>query len=314
MKHSFSVFAVLLSIFLAAQVIGLFVVYSYVDVAASQQASQQAGQPVAVYQPLPYGIEPPQVAPNISWIYLGAAILVGTGLMLLIIKLRKASWWRIWFLLATIITLALAFAAFIPKSVRYGWLGLIVVILAVIVAYFKIFRANLLAHNIGELFIYGGLAAIFVQILNVWSAAILLILISVYDFIAVFMSRHMITLAKFQASNKIFAGLLIPKKLSAKAALSEINVAPESAKVRKQDKYSDSGDYAVIGGGDIGFPLLFAGAALARFGFLRTLIIPAFAALALGILLLISKKGKFYPAMPFVTAGCFIGYGIATLL
>lgn len=310
MKHSINVFVALLSIFLAAQVIGLFVVNSYVDVSASQKATQEAGRPVAVYQQLPYGVEPPDISPDTSWIYMGVAILIGTGLMLLIIKFRKASLWRIWFLLATIITLSIAFASFLPAAVRYGSLSLVAVALAVIVAYFKIFRANLLAHNLGELFIYGGLAALFVQVMDIKSASILLILISIYDFIAVFMSKHMITLAKFQSSNKIFAGLLIPKQLSAKSVISEISQpAPESPASR--EKYSDSGSYAVIGGGDIGFPLLFAGTTLINFGFFKALIIPAFAAVSLAILLLISKRGKFYPAMPFITAGCFIGYFIA---
>ncbi len=312
MKHSVGVFALLLSIFLAAQVMGLFVVNSYVDVAASQRASQEAGKPVSVYQQLPYGVEPPDVAVDASWIYLSVAILIGTGLMLLLIRFRKVSLWRIWFLLATVVTLAISFASFLPSSVRYGGLGLVAVALAVMVAYFKIFRSNLLAHNVGELFIYGGLAAIFVQIMNVRSAAILLVLISIYDFVAVFMSKHMISLAKFQADNQIFAGLLIPKRLSAKNAAAKITAPPATAALK--DKHSDSGDYAIIGGGDIGFPLLFAGAALVNFGFLKTLIIPALAAAALAVLLIISKKGRFYPAMPFITAGCFVGYFIASAI
>ena len=39
---------------------------------------------------------------------------------------------------------------------------------------------------------------------------VLLILISVYDFIAVFKIKHMITLAKFQTKSKVFAGLFVP--------------------------------------------------------------------------------------------------------
>ena len=33
-------------------------------------------------------------------------------------------------------------------------------------------------------------------------------------------------------------------------------------------------------------------------------------ALALGMLLMKAEKDKFYPAMPFVSAGCFIGLAI----
>ena len=95
-------------------------------------------------------------------------------------------------------TVAISLAAFMPKEIRYDTFSLIAVaIVSIIIAYFKIYRPSILAHNIGELFIYGGLAAIFVRIMNLWTAALLLILISVYDFIAVFMSKHMIQILIF---------------------------------------------------------------------------------------------------------------------
>ena len=317
MKHRWSVSAVLLLIFLAAQLIGLLVVHSYVDVAATAKATQEAGKPVTVYTALPYGVERPQVAPEISYLYIAAAVVIGTLLLLLIIKLHKGGLWKLWFFLATMITLTVSFGAFIPKAIA--------AVLAFVLSYFKVFRPNLIVHNIGELFVYGGLAAIFVPIMDLKSAALLLIIIAVYDFFAVFQSKHMISLAKFQTSHKIFAGLLIPKQLSTSSVFSHVDTTATSAakskiskaaklKGKSEEEYADSGSYAVIGGGDIGFPLLFAGVAMATLGFQRALIIPLFAAAALAVLLLIGKKGKFYPAMPFIAVGCFVGYGIASLL
>ncbi|MBI2175945.1 hypothetical protein HYU40_01160 [Candidatus Woesearchaeota archaeon] len=310
MKHSWQVSAVLLCIFLAAQVIGLFVVNSYFDAAASEKATTEAGKPVVIYQDLPYGVERPDISPNISYLLIAAAIIIGTVLLLLIIKFRKLSLWKLWYSLALIITLTFSFASFLPKAIA--------AVISIAVSIFRVFRPNALVHNLSELFIYGGLAAMFVPILNVRSAAILLVLIAVYDFFAVFHMKHMVTLAKFQASNRIFAGLFVPKQLSLKSAVSPIasDVAPtmkNSLMQKQQVNHSDSGDYAIVGGGDIGFPLLFAGTLLPAFGFYKTLIIPAFAAAALLLLLLISKKGKFYPAMPFIAAGCFVGYGVLQL-
>ncbi len=307
MKHTWQVSAALLSIFLAAQVIGLFVVNSYVDAAASEKATGEAGRPVFVYEALPFNMERPNLAPDTSFIFFGAAIAVGTLLLLLIIKFRKVSLWKIWFALAIVLTLTVAFSSFLPKTVA--------AILSIIIAYFRVLRPNVLAHNASELFVYGGLAAIFVPILSIRSAAILLVLVAAYDFFAVFTSKHMVTMAKFQAENNIFAGLFVPKKLSLKSAVSPIKPEPPATtKLPSKEKYSDSGDYAVIGGGDIGFPLLFAGAALATFGFYKTLIIPVAAAAALTVLLAIGKRGKFYPAMPFIAAGCFVGYTIAAAI
>lgn len=314
MKHSWQVSAVLLCIFLAAQVIGLFVVHSYVDAAASEAATNEAGRPVVIYQDLPYGFERPDIAPGISYIFIGAAVILGTLLLLLIIKFGKLSLWKVWYFLAITIALVVSLASFLPKAAA--------AVISIAVSFFRVFRPNVLAHNIAELFIYGGIAAIFVPIMNVSSASILLVMIAVYDFIAVFYLKHMITLAKFQTSNRIFAGLFVPKQLSVKSAFSPIAAAstetaesklPQSQRLVKES-YSDSGSYAIVGGGDVAFPLLFAGTLLPVFGFYKTLIIPAFAAAALLLLLAIGKKGKFYPAMPFIAAGCFVGYGVALIL
>ena len=53
---------------------------------------------------------------------------------------------------------------------------------------------------------------------------------------------------------------------------------------------------------------------MAQQGMAQALLIPLSAAIGLAALFAISKKGKFYPAMPFVSAGCFVGYGIAALI
>jgi hypothetical protein len=45
-----------------------------------------------------------------------------------------------------------------------------------------------------------------------------------------------------------------------------------------------------------------------------SLIVSVCAAAALLTLLLKAQKDKFYPAMPFITAGCFGGYAIIALI
>jgi presenilin-like A22 family membrane protease len=117
----------------------------------------------------------------------------------------------------------------------------------------------------------------------------------------------MIKLAKFQSKTKVFAGLLIPydkKRIISYEPTSKSEVGEKKAKV------------AVLGGGDIGFTLIFAGVVMKGLmlkeamlhGFLKTLIIPVFVSLALLILLLKGQQNKFYPAMPVLSLGCFIGY------
>ena len=89
----------------------------------------------------------------------------------------------------------------------------------------------------------------------------------------------------------------------------------------KKNEKETRGKIAVLCGGDIGFPLLFAGVVMKDLmlknveliGFLKALIIPVFVTLALLYLLLKGKEDKFYPAMPYITVGCVVGYFVILL-
>ncbi len=281
MKHPPSTVAALLLLFLSAQLIGLFVLNS-----ANLEED-----------PFP-GIERPDVAPSQSYIFIGIAIIIGTALLLLIMKFRKFGLWKLWYFLSVFATLSVALNVFFPAILAGA--------AAFFAALWKVLRPNFIVHNLTELFIYSGLAVIFVPIMNISSAAILLLLISAYDMYAVWKSGHMVKMAKFQSSSRLFAGLAIPKSFS--------HMPKTVAAVPVKNASTGDANVAILGGGDIGFPLIFAGVIMSQFGFAKALVIPAFAFLALAFLFAISKKGKFYPAMPFVSAGCFIGYGVISLL
>lgn len=288
MKHSFKITVLLLMIFLCAQVIGLFITNTYID----KEASGDAG---LVWKPLPslagVSIARPDIAPKMSFLYILAAILVGTVFILLIIHWGKVLLWKLWFFIAIVVCLHIAFGAVIPSRVA--------LVLALLIGYIKVFRHNFIVHNFSEIFIYSGLAVIFVPILNVLVAVVLMLLLSLYDAYSVWLSKHMITMAKFQARSGVFAGLLLPYHLPKR-----VKKGVKMVKVKT----------AILGGGDIGFPLLFAGAVLKEFGLAKALIIPPFASLALLVLLLIGKKGRFYPAIPFLTAGCLVGLFVVWLI
>jgi len=71
---------------------------------------------------------------------------------------------------------------------------------------------------------------------------------------------------------------------------------------------------AILGGGDVVFPIITAGIVLRTMGLLPALFIIAGATIALYLLFAYSKKGKFYPAMPFITAGLLAGIAAAYLI
>jgi len=287
MKHTLVVTSFLVILFFAAQLIGLSVTQSYIDV----QASMEEGETVWKDLPSVAGVkvDRPDVEPETSIWYILAAVVVGTLLILLIIKYGKTLLWKLWFYLAIVLCLQIALAAFITPLIAF--------ILALLLGWFKVFKPNLYLHNLSELFVYGGLAAIFVPILNVFYAFVLLIALSVYDMYAVWKSKHMVKMAKFQTESGIFAGLMLPYKL------------PKlTGKVKKKTRT------AVLGGGDIGFPLIFAGTVMVASGYLNAVIVAIGASLALCGLLWAGQKDKFYPAMPFLTIGCALGYVVTFLL
>ena len=71
---------------------------------------------------------------------------------------------------------------------------------------------------------------------------------------------------------------------------------------------------AILGGGDVIFPIIAAGVMLKTLGIWAALLVILGAVLGLGYLFFFAKKKKFYPAMPFITAGIFLGGALAYLI
>ena len=58
---------------------------------------------------------------------------------------------------------------------------------------------------------------------------------------------------------------------------------------------------AILGGGDVIFPIIAAGAFYVTMGLLPALVLSAFSTIGLLVLFVMARKNKFYPAMPFLT-------------
>ncbi|MBT4174278.1 hypothetical protein HOC80_04700 [archaeon] len=264
MKHNLKIISILLGLFLLAQFVGLLVTSSYIQV-----------------DDLPLGIERPEVNEKTSFVPIFIFILIATALVFVLLRFKLFRLWKLWFLLSVFFCLTVSFAAFVTDFIA--------IILGVILAVWKLFKPNVIIHNLTELFIYGALAAIFAPLLGLYSAIILLILISVYDYIAVCKTKHMVEMAQSQEKAKVFAGLLVPYGKNT----------------------------AILGGGDIGFPLLFSGVVMTHFGLglfdWQVYLIPIFSGLGLLYLFLWGDGKKFYPAMPFITVGCLIALGLVFL-
>lgn len=291
MKHKLNITVILLAMFFITQLIGLTVIHLY----QNKQTNKIEG--------LPFGMQPPEVEPEekLSWTWnIILAIFLAVTFVLLLMKF-KAKWvMRIWFFAVVAIAISIALNAFTKDFVPYS--KQVALSIGFILSYFKIFRRDMFVHNITELFIYPGIAVIFVPLLSVVSVSILLVLISIYDIYAVWHAGFMQEMAKFQIRElKFFAGFFVP--YADKKQLQSIKQAKRSKKGKKIKV-----NLAILGGGDVIFPLFAAGVMLVTYGLIPALIVSFAATLGLLYLFVSAQKGKFYPAMPFISGGVFLGF------
>lgn len=296
MKHNLKITIILIVMFVITQLIGLFVISVY---------QAPGGE-------LPYGMQPPkEVQEQFSIFHILISFVIAIGLFLLLIRLNADTFIRLWFFLVTALALALALNAFLIKT-NLIYTSIISLVVAFILAYFKIFKRNIQVHNITELLIYPGIAAVLVPILNIFGIIFFLLIISLYDIWAVWHTQFMQKMAQYQINNlRFFTGFFIP-------------YASKKEKIKQiKDKYLDKSDeflekkfkkakikvsLAILGGGDIVFPIITAGVFFKTYHILiPSLIIALFATLALLSLFIFARKGKFYPAMPFLTIGIYLG-------
>ncbi|MFW6220055.1 MAG: presenilin family intramembrane aspartyl protease [Nanoarchaeota archaeon] len=349
MKHNLKITIFLALIFFLSQLIGLIIISQYIDI----EKSSSEGKTIVKQKAYNFtGVKPPELEPEeekYMWIFISVAILLGTVIVLVIIRFKKHNIWKFWFLLSITVCLFFAFAQFINNLLTFfnidGSLilfnltilgfpltlsGIATILLVIALAYYKIYKKSIIIHNFTELFVYGGLAALIVPAIAVEAAIILLIIISLYDMIAVWKTKHMVVMAKFQTQNKLFAGLLMPyDKKTGNLNLSKIkeiksknNIVNNQIKSKKiinnydnNNNNNNNTKTAILGGGDIAFPLIFAGTVMKTTGsFLNPIIIAFTTTIALFLLLTYGKKNKFYPAMPFISAGCFLGYAIVLII
>ena len=303
MKHNLKITAILLAMFIITQFIGLYVVNHY-------QAENKN---------LPFGMEPPEVKGNkgfnqifISIIF---AFVIAISLLFILTKFKAEFIMKLWFFIVVVIALGIFLDSIIPE-IKYS--SIIILIIAAPLAFVKIYKKGFIIHNLTELFIYPGIAAVFVPILNIYTIVVLLILISIYDMWAVWHSGIMQKMAKYQIDKlNVFSGFFVPyadKKTKKKIKLLKEKL--KNKKISKKDikskKFKIS--VAILGGGDIIFPIIAAGVMLKTLGLASAIFVIIGATLGVSYLFFFAEKKKFYPAMPYITAGIFAGMLVGKLL
>jgi|SRR3989338_2646635 len=302
--------------FLFAQLLGLAVIHAY----SPQQeqvvnATTGAIEDVITTPPLPYGMQPPEMQPRDAFTSIIISIIIATLILFFLMKKKANLLLRIWLFSVVTISMAIVFNAFLSKLSFLSNVQMLAFVLAFPLAFYKIFLPNKITHNLTELLIYPGIAAVFVPILNIWAAAGLLVAIALYDVYAVWHSGFMQKLANFQMQQlKVFTGFFVPyvaKKDRAKIA--RIKALPQKERGRILKRLKIKVNLAILGGGDVTFPLIFAGVILRASGWIPALLISVISTVALFLLFAFAKKGKFYPAMLFLSPACILAWLVGML-
>jgi presenilin-like A22 family membrane protease len=297
MKKSILTTLLLLVMFISAQIIGLVVIDSYSPVKVIE------GQKINVSAPDVPFFQTPQPETSYDFLEIFVSLIFSftlvTFFVFILIKYKSETFFRIWYLLVVILAISVVLnLAFI--EIRYS--KYIAFSFAIVLAYFKIYQRNLIVHNFTELLIYPGVAAAFVPLLNPITVIFLLIAISIYDLWAVWKSGIMQKMAKYQINKlKIFSGFLIPNLTNVQK--SSVKKMSKEEKIGKKVKIG----VAILGGGDVVFPIITAGVFLRNFGIASSWFILLGATLGLSYIFFFGESKKPYPAMPYITSGILLG-------
>ena len=298
MKHNLKITAILLAMFIVTQMIGIYTVNHY----------------LVPDNVLPFGLEPPEIEKESDYYSIFPGIIIAFIIAILLFfflaRFKIEFVLRLWFFVVVLLALSIFFFS-VLSPLNYALTFSLLIALPL--AFIKIYGRNFLVHNFTELLIYPGIAAVFVPILNVLTIVGLLVLISIYDIWAVWHSGIMQKMAKYQIKQlKIFSGFFVPYFSK--------NVKNRIAKLRKTlsrsqlNKKKIKINVAILGGGDIVFPIIAAGVMLKTLGIVSALLVALGATLGLAYLFFFAEKRKFYPAMPFITGGILAGILISYLV
>jgi len=215
---------------------------------------------------------------------------------------RPVNLWKLYFFFIMLLCLTLVAGLFINKYLA--------VLAAAVLSIAAVYRQNIIFHNITEIIMPGGIIVVFLPLLDMLGlftvavSAGFLIFLSIFDAILVLREESGKEFAMFLSKSQVAAGPVIPVK-------------------KGEGAYSAmlSGRNSFIGLSDLIAPLFFTSTVFKELAwggtvglaFLKVIIIPVCAALALFLLAAKGERRTFYPAMPFLTSGCFLGYGILWL-
>ncbi len=233
----------------------------------------------------------------ISGVYLLLMIGVATGLMLLLLKFKKNFLISAWFYSAIFLTMLVFFSVFVSAP-----LAIAITLTLFLTRYFT---DELGLRNIIDMFSFAGAGALFGTMIGFVPALIFLFVLAIYDIISVFVTGHMIDLAKGGLSTDTFMGIVfadeeIPDETEAK----DMEV-PESSE--SEGEVKEAG-ISIVGGGDVIAPMILSVSLLKNFPLYSSVMTSLGSVVGLLVLMNYKSEKQFLPAIPTVAGFAVLGF------
>lgn len=224
-----------------------------------------------------YGVKVSYFPPYLELLYIVTSILVFTGIVLLLIKMHLTKIITVFFIFVSALVLLEFFDILLSPLLNVIGTSVVLISLvaSILLTIYYFGYADNMSRNAVNVIIFITIGAIVSLALGAIPALILIGVIGIYDYIAVFVTKHMITLANGLTQGSFLAGITLAAKTRIKRM-------------------------ALLGGGDIVFPAIFINAVALSYPTFVTISVFAAAVLGLSLILFFGKKGKAYPAMAVI--------------
>jgi presenilin-like A22 family membrane protease len=282
MKNNLKLFSIELFFFFFTLILGIFVSYNIGNLSHVINAAQEVEQPGS-YNALLF----------IGYFFLATLIIF------LVSKSDKYEKGKILFF-KSVFLISVALGSLITFSIFFSDLTSFFLVTILILTW-KSYPLIIL-HNFLISFSIAGIGAVVGTMFSVFEIVVLLVVFSVYDFVAVYKTKHMVKMATEMIKTKAIMGLIVP--IYYKDLVNDLG---------KEDKSR----FMILGGGDLSFPLFLVSAVTLAYGVKEALFLTAFACLGLFasfFLFMSQEKKRAIPALPPIAFFLLIGYLLVYLI
>lgn len=232
------------------------------------------------------------------------AFIFATLFFIILIKTRYGSaLFRFIFLIALFAGAQVIFRVWLSQELS--------IILAFLLVISRYIFPRVIIHNAAIIIAITGIAINLGMNIKPSDAILILIAISVYDYLAVYVTGHMVTMLKSTISSGTIFAMIVPQNF--------INMAEKVSEVGKKkmtaEDEASKNAYVYLGGGDLAFPLIMVVAAskIGLFSAIITAIGALIGLLALNIIFATQKERRPMAALPPLAVFSILGF-LASLI